>query len=60
MDMMMIDVSDLPVKVGDVATVFGDGLALDEQAAVAGTNSYEMLTRVTSRVPRVYHTKESA
>ena len=60
MDMMMIDVSGLAVKLGDVATVFGDGLSLDEQAAVAGTNSYEMLTRVTSRVPRVYHTKESA
>jgi alanine racemase len=58
MDMVMIDVSGLAVKLGDVATVFGDGLSLDEQAAVAGTNSYEMLTRITSRVPRVYHTKE--
>jgi alanine racemase len=38
--------------------VFGDGLPLDEQATVAGTNSYEMLTRITSRVPRLYHTKE--
>lgn len=58
MDMVMIDVSGLAVKLGDVATVFGDGLSLDEQAAAAGTNSYEMLTRVTARVPRLYHTKE--
>jgi alanine racemase len=60
MDMTMIDVSDLPVQLGEVATVFGDGLSLDEQAAVAGTNSYEMLTRITARVPRLYHTKERA
>ena len=58
MDMVMVDVSGLAVKLGDVATVFGDGLSIDEQAAVAGTNSYEMLTRITARVPRLYHTQE--
>jgi alanine racemase len=58
MDMVMIDVSGLSVAPGDVATLFGDGLSLDEQAAVAGTNSYEVLTRITRRVPRRYHTKE--
>jgi alanine racemase len=58
MDMVMVDATNLSVKPGDIATVFGDGLPLDEQATVAGTNSYEMLTRITSRVPRLYHTKE--
>lgn len=58
MDMVMIDVRDLPVQLGDVATLFGGALPLDDQAAVAGTNSYEMLTRVGPRVPRLYHTKE--
>jgi len=58
MDMMMVDVLDAPVRIGDAATLFGGAIALDEQAAVAGTNSYELLTRISARVPRMYHTKE--
>ena len=59
MDMTMADVSKVPgVKVGDVATLFGrDGqtaLPVEEQAALAGTISYELLCAVGERVPRVY------
>ncbi|MEG1633055.1 MAG: alanine racemase [Oscillospiraceae bacterium] len=55
MDMCMVDVSDMPeVRVGDVVTVFGVGLGVDEQAKKAGTISYELLCAVSPRVPRVY------
>jgi alanine racemase len=59
MDMTMADVSKVPgVRVGDVATIFGrDGkafLPVEEQAALAGTISYELLCAVGERVQRIY------
>jgi alanine racemase len=59
MDMTMADVSNIPgVHAGDVATIFGkDGkafLGVEEQAARAGTISYEFLCAVGERVRRVY------
>ncbi len=59
MDMTMADVSHVPgVKAGDIATFFGrDGrtfLPVEEQAARAGTISYELLCAVGERVRRVY------
>lgn len=55
MDMCMIDVTDMPeARVGDVATVFGEGISVDEQAGKAGTISYELLCAVSPRVPRIY------
>jgi len=56
MDMLMVDTGGLPVQVGDVATLFGGLVALDDQAALAGTVSYELLTRIAPRVPRRYGT----
>jgi alanine racemase len=60
MDMTMADVSHIPgVKAGDTATFFGrDGkafLAVEEQAAKAGTISYELLCAVGERVQRIYN-----
>ncbi len=43
-----------PVALGDVATLFGGLVSLDEQAAQAGTISYELLTALGRRVPRRY------
>lgn len=55
MDMCMVDVTDLPaVQTGDVATVFGPELPLEEKADMAGTIQYELLCGVAPRVPRVY------
>jgi alanine racemase len=55
MDMCMVDVTDLPqVQVGDVVTVFGDGLPLEEKADMVGTIPYELLCAVGERVPRIY------
>jgi alanine racemase len=55
MDQLMVNAGDLPVAVGDVATVFGGSVSLDEQAALAGTISYELLTSLGARLPRRYH-----
>jgi alanine racemase len=53
MDMCMVEVEG-GVKLGDVATVFGGKISLDEQAHTAGTISYELLTRLGPRVARCY------
>jgi alanine racemase len=58
MDMTVVDITGLAdVAVGDVVTLIGsDGgqeLTLDEVAAQAGTISYEILTGLTPRLPRV-------
>lgn len=55
MDHLMVDAGDLPVAVGDVATIFGGLVSVDEQAALAGTIAYELLTGLGSRLPRRYH-----
>lgn len=54
MDMIMVDVEDTPVALGDVATIFGGLVSLDEQARLAGTVSYELLTAISPRVVRRY------
>ena len=51
MDMIAVDVSGLPgVGVGTPVTLWGEGLSADEVGAAAGTLSYELFTKVTSRV----------
>lgn len=58
MDMCMLDVTDIPgVQVGDIVTVFGDGLPLEEKADTVGTITYELLCAVSPRVKRVYQDK---
>jgi len=53
MDMIHVDLRPLPdAKPGDPVTLWGQGLPVDEVAARAGTISYELLCRVTPRVPR--------
>jgi alanine racemase len=54
MDMCMAAVDDGQVAVGDVATLFGGLVTLDQQAASAGTISYELLTALGPRLPRRY------
>lgn len=54
MDMTVIDVGNDEVQVGDIATIWGGKIGLEEQAAAAGTISYELLTSIGARVPRLY------
>lgn len=58
MDHLMVDAGDLPVAIGDVATLFGGLVTLEEQAALAGTVSYELLTALGPRLPRRYPNHE--
>jgi alanine racemase len=53
MDMCMV-LADGDVAIGEVATVYGGLVSIDQQAAAAGTVSYELLTRLGSRVTRRY------
>jgi alanine racemase len=55
MDHVMLDVTDVPgVAAGDPAVVFGGAISADEVAQWCDTISYEVLTSVGKRVPRVY------
>lgn len=53
MDMCMAAV-DQSVVIGDVATIYGGIVSVDQQAEAAGTISYELLTRLGPRVARCY------
>ncbi len=52
MDMLTVDISDIPeAYIGTPVTLWGEGLSADEVAAAAGTLSYELLCKLTARVP---------
>jgi alanine racemase len=54
MDMLTVDISDIPeAYIGSPVTLWGEGLSADEVGAAAGTLSYEILCKVTPRVPIV-------
>jgi len=57
MDLLAVDVSDLAegaVRRGDLATLIGDGVSVDDLAAGMGTIGYEVLTNLGRRYHRVY------
>lgn len=58
MDMIMLDVTDVPCEIGDVATLAGvDGLeeiTIVEMAAAGELSPYEVLTGLRQRLPRIY------
>jgi alanine racemase len=59
MDMTMVVAGDgQQVVPGEIATVFGGLVSLEEQARAAGTTSYELLTSLSPRVHRRYGTED--
>jgi alanine racemase len=55
MDQLLLDVGNLEVNYGDMVMVFGaNTITADDVAGWANTNSYEILTGIGSRVPRIY------
>ena len=56
MDMIGVDITDLPqpIEIGQAVTLWGPGLGVSEVADHCGTIGYELLTRMPSRVPRIY------
>ena len=55
MDVCMIDVTDIPCKVGDEVEIFGDHLPVSTLSDILETIPYELLTSVSERIPRVYY-----
>lgn len=55
MDVCMIDVTDIDCQVGDTAIIFGEELTPTAMAETLQTIPYEILTRVSERVKRVYY-----
>lgn len=53
MDMCMLDVTGVPVSVGDHLTIFGENPTVEELAEILGTIPYEILTSVPRRIRRV-------
>jgi len=56
MDLTMIDITDVPdLRVGDPVVLFGDDfISVDDVASLAETISYELLSNIGKRVPRMY------
>lgn len=59
MDMIMADVGEVRnISVGDEAVLIGESgkrkISAERLASLAGTVNYEILTRISHRVPRVY------
>ena len=63
MDQFVVDLGkDSRAKTGDFVTVFGDGATgeytADDWARASGTISYEIVTRIGPRVPRIWRNHE--
>lgn len=54
MDMFMVDVTDIDCEVGDEVEIIGERQSAAQLAESAGTISYELLTGLQKRIPRVY------
>lgn len=58
MDQLMVDCADDQVQVGDEAVVFGvqggHSIGVEQWAEALGTITYEVVTAISSRVPRDY------
>lgn len=54
MDQFMVDVGDEEIRVGEEVILLGGGVTAEDLAEWAGTNEYEVMTSISSRVPRVY------
>ncbi|MDR1126173.1 MAG: alanine racemase [Deltaproteobacteria bacterium] len=55
MDQCMIDLTDVPeAKKGDEVLIFGQGLPVRELSDALGTITWEVISMIRNRVPRVY------
>ncbi len=65
MDLTMVDVTDIRgVKQGDEVALLGKqgrkSISADEMARWAGTISYEVLTSISARVPRIHYSSKAS
>ncbi len=55
MDAMMVDVTNIFCKEGDIVTIFGKNLPVTEIAKKLNTIPYEILTSISQRVKRIFY-----
>lgn len=53
MDMIMVDVTEIECSEGDEVIIFGKGLPANEFSQTAQTISYELITGLSQRIPRI-------
>ena len=54
MDMITVDITDLEnIVIGDSVELWGKNISIDTVAQYSDTINYELLTRVSKRVPKV-------
>ncbi len=53
MDMIMVDITGIDCREGDEVIIFGQEHSAESLAAEASTISYELLTGISARVPRI-------
>lgn len=62
MDQLMIDVTNVRAKAGDIVTLIGkdgdDEITADELASICSTIGYEVVCGISKRVPRIFHEGE--
>ena len=55
MDLISIDVTNIPdVSIGDLVELWGEQLCANEVAQYADTIGYDLISRISPRVPKVY------
>ena len=54
MDMSMIDITGIEAREGDEVVIFDETLPVERLAKADGTIAYEILTRISSRIKRVF------
>jgi alanine racemase len=57
MDMTMIDLDKISAQEGDEVIIFDQDLTIQDMAQKLGTIPYEILTKVSSRVKRIFYTE---
>ena len=56
MDMIMVELGNIPCDEGSEVVVIGSAVRADELAENAGTISYELLSALGNRIPRIVKT----
>ncbi len=54
MDQMMFDITDVDASEGDVITLIGEDISINDWAKILGTINYELICRLKARLSRVY------
>ena len=54
MDQMMFDITGIEASEGDVITLIGDDISINDWASILGTINYELICRLKARLSRVY------